>query len=495
MTGGILAMAGAMAVLAARFALVRTAMISTGWGALIVGAGVAVGYLAEKMGAFGDASKSAAGDSAKITEEAAKGLVITHQRNQQALNLDESLAKQLGLQTAINDINMRSNGHMNIQMEIERAIVTERAKYLVTGESMSKQQEKAIADATRNKIISEEHMSIQKEMGDLQDRRTLALIDSGAELSIQTEMLKMQSKYSTETYLANRDEYRLLLQQTEQLETQAKLRDLMRTTPTQGEIATIGASAIQGTASGINVDFAKQANVLKQLNQERLLSDGEYANASILLERNRTDALIALDEKVMQARLKTAGVANDAITKSVTDQMANIKMASQGGVAGMQGVLGIMDNVASSMGTYNKQAFESHKKMATAMAIISTYQSIVTTMATVPFPFNIALAAAAGAAGFAQVAAIQSQQYSGRALGGPVQSGTSYIVGERGPEMFTPSSSGSITRNDQLGGQSVNVNFTIQANDASGFDSLLNSRKGMIKQLISDAMLEKGQRF
>ena len=48
-----------------------------------------------------------------------------------------------------------------------------------------------------------------------------------------------------------------------------------------------------------------------------------------------------------------------------------------------------------------------------------------------------------------------------RANGGPVMSGTTYLVGERGPELFTPSSSGNITPNGGFGGGStitVNVN-------------------------------------
>jgi hypothetical protein len=61
--------------------------------------------------------------------------------------------------------------------------------------------------------------------------------------------------------------------------------------------------------------------------------------------------------------------------------------------------------------------------------------------------------------------------------------------------LFTPNNAGQVTRTDQLGGGSTNVNFTIVANDTTGFDTLLNTRKGMIKQMISDAMLDKGQRF
>ena len=37
-----------------------------------------------------------------------------------------------------------------------------------------------------------------------------------------------------------------------------------------------------------------------------------------------------------------------------------------------------------------------------------------------------------------------------RAMGGPVTAGTSYVVGERGPELFTPKSSGSVTSNADM---------------------------------------------
>ena len=51
-----------------------------------------------------------------------------------------------------------------------------------------------------------------------------------------------------------------------------------------------------------------------------------------------------------------------------------------------------------------------------------------------------------------------------RASGGPVSAGSPYLVGERGPEMFVPRSSGSIYPNDALGGgvQVGSVNITVQ---------------------------------
>ena len=53
-----------------------------------------------------------------------------------------------------------------------------------------------------------------------------------------------------------------------------------------------------------------------------------------------------------------------------------------------------------------------------------------------------------------------------RASGGPVTGGKPYIVGEKGPELFTPSSSGKITPNHELGGN-VSVNVAVDASGSS----------------------------
>jgi phage-related protein len=56
----------------------------------------------------------------------------------------------------------------------------------------------------------------------------------------------------------------------------------------------------------------------------------------------------------------------------------------------------------------------------------------------------------------------------GRAMGGPVSRGTSYVVGERGPELFVPNTSGKIIPNGGSGGSST-INLTVNgAIDAEG---------------------------
>lgn len=56
----------------------------------------------------------------------------------------------------------------------------------------------------------------------------------------------------------------------------------------------------------------------------------------------------------------------------------------------------------------------------------------------------------------------------GRAMGGPVNAGTSYVVGERGPELFVPNTSGKIIPNGGSGGGNT-INLTVNgAIDAEG---------------------------
>ena len=73
----------------------------------------------------------------------------------------------------------------------------------------------------------------------------------------------------------------------------------------------------------------------------------------------------------------------------------------------------------------------------------------------------------------------------GRANGGPVKGGSSYLVGERGPEMFSPGVSGMITPNHALGGSTtVIVNV-----DASGSSVEGNETQGLeLGRVISAAI-------
>ncbi len=74
-----------------------------------------------------------------------------------------------------------------------------------------------------------------------------------------------------------------------------------------------------------------------------------------------------------------------------------------------------------------------------------------------------------------------------RAAGGPVAAGESYLVGERGPEVFVPASSGSIATGGAAARPQLSLN--VQATDAKSF---LRSETQLSAMMLR--VLKRGQR-
>ena len=82
----------------------------------------------------------------------------------------------------------------------------------------------------------------------------------------------------------------------------------------------------------------------------------------------------------------------------------------------------------------------------------------------------------------------------GFAQGGAVAKGRPILVGERGPEMFLPNSTGQITQSARgMGGRAVNVNFNINTIDSRGFDEALVENRATITSIINNALTERGR--
>lgn len=74
----------------------------------------------------------------------------------------------------------------------------------------------------------------------------------------------------------------------------------------------------------------------------------------------------------------------------------------------------------------------------------------------------------------------------GKAIGGAVQAGQSYMVGERGAEMFVPNQSGAIVPNDRLSGRNgVTINQTI--NVSTGVQQTVRAEISQLMPQISQA--------
>jgi hypothetical protein len=472
--------------------------------------GVDVVGALEKMSGINDEIDKVNGEINKKADELTKKnkeqVQLSDQLNkkqQEALDaLNESIKameNELGLQKTLN-----TNGQL--AYEIEKAIVAEKEKLAKAGMTLSSQDEQRIANVQtalfHEKSITEEMKRQESVVKNLSDayksdftksleqfydvqrvgevqaekmrKKQFVSIQEGVDLmraQVQSEInLKKEVLALTDTYGAAKfaieqkyeQSYNTILQNRALLEEK------------------YGMSRQEIAVAAANIEIAKE-NELYELRIKHL--DEEQARRASTLGRIMSDG----DAYFLKTIGGEKAVQDAAKQRAEFEQKTVYEKTAIGIEQGAQ--------LFSALGAQNKKAFEAAKALNIASAIMSTYTAVTKALAAYPFPFSLVPAGAALAMGMAQVAQIRSQQYSGRALGGPVMGSNPYIVGENGPELFTPNTAGSITKNSDLGtGGTTNVNFTIQANDAEGFDSLLVQRKGMIQQMISDAMLERGQR-
>lgn len=83
--------------------------------------------------------------------------------------------------------------------------------------------------------------------------------------------------------------------------------------------------------------------------------------------------------------------------------------------------------------------------------------------------------------------------FTGRAAGG----NTSFMVGEQGPEIFTPDRPGRITPADEVsaGSAPMNINFSINAIDTQGIEEVLISQRGNLIGMLREAANAHGENF
>lgn len=189
--------------------------------------------------------------------------------------------------------------------------------------------------------------------------------------------------------------------------------------------------------------------------EEKAILANSYSENIIDLQEYR-EARSRIDSKFSAA----------SIALAERDQAQRNQILSAGQQAGL-GIIGAqMGQMAALFKEGGKASFEEYKIFATGQAIISAALAVNNALA-VPI-IGPALAVTAGVLGAAQVAVIQNQQYQGaRAMGGQVEAGGRFLVGENGPEVLQlGSQGGAITPNHALGaggGANVTMVMNVQA--------------------------------
>lgn len=198
------------------------------------------------------------------------------------------------------------------------------------------------------------------------------------------------------------------------------------------------------------IEDAKQAKLAEDRANE-LISATEFEAAKTEIEKTATADRLAYRLAAEQMAYQTAGAFAGKIT------------------ALMAGAFGEQSAAA-------KAAYVVQQGLAIAQTIVATEMAAITAGAQASVLTGVAgflgSASMVKAMGYASVAIIAGQTIGsiagGRALGGQVRGGESYLVGERGPELLTMGTSGRIATNENLknavgGGGGVTVINNIDA--------------------------------
>ncbi|WP_323762935.1 phage tail tape measure C-terminal domain-containing protein [Maricaulis sp.] len=82
-----------------------------------------------------------------------------------------------------------------------------------------------------------------------------------------------------------------------------------------------------------------------------------------------------------------------------------------------------------------------------------------------------------------------------RAEGGPVQPGGAYLVGERGPELFTPGVAGQVSPSGGgVGSQSVHIHLTLPPGSGESSERAIAQSRGRIARSLARAV-DEGRRW
>ena len=187
----------------------------------------------------------------------------------------------------------------------------------------------------------------------------------------------------------------------------------------------------------IEIDKGKEmADVVRSINE--LVKNGiSFSEAFEMVEANKLLDDQIKKQKELQEAQEAAAERMNQIYSSIGDSIKT----------------GIVDSLTA--------AVEGTKSLAEVAS--NTLKSIANIL--LQFGIQTALAGLGGG----NPASIFTKLFGGgRASGGTVSAGTSYVVGERGPELFTPGRSGSIAPNNALGGSNIVVNVDASGTNAQG---------------------------
>ena len=233
-----------------------------------------------------------------------------------------------------------------------------------------------------------------------------------------------------------------------------------------GEKFNLAAGAIENFEQKIQDSISAMQQNIAPSPVEKFQSDVEGAALSLDDFSNTYEVWTKSMDDYFDTLSKTMSKVGESSTKT-KDDFDQMSVFADQAARNMQSTFAdfLFDPFEDGLGGMLKSFGETMRRMAAEMLASRVFQAVGSSLA------GSGNATLAGMGNFFAPS-------GARANGGPVSAGKSFLVGERGPELFIPGVSGNIAANDKLGGQSVVI--------SQHFD-FRNAQKGAASELRREA--------
>lgn len=251
--------------------------------------------------------------------------------------------------------------------------------------------------------------------------------------------------------------------------------DAVSNAATKAKNALFGLGSSMGIGSSTSLGSSNSINIFSEADIEEIEEEAE------VIDTTYGDALLKTKDKI--DNLKDSAV---SFGLSMLDEFAGgfsnlfekqtkmVEVMSDGVVEMQEKVLSFGDKFKLMAVDFIKQI----GKMIIKAAVLATIFSFIPGL-------GAAQVAAGGAKSFEGLLTGMMGGIPGRANGGFVAANQSYMVGERGPELFVPNTSGEIISNNALGGGNITGQFVVQGTDlVAAINNQLESDYGVSAQKL-----------
>jgi len=357
----------------------------------------------------------------------------------------------------------------DLESKYQSATVAARENLLALRESSSG----GLIDRKRIQEASEEYLRLRNSLNGIRGEFT-DLIQSGAESALVfsrltsagddfDDMLQRSTQNVDDLQTAiPKTSYTLadwFEEQNERIEKELKEREmLVKAAQTKfSRLITQDVMAVMSPDQQAAQMLGQTMQQYQQMLDDRLISDEQYLAAKEAAETRYYERIKDLREQDKQLQLGL----NEATLNGASQLFGNLaEIAKAGG----------------------EDSFEAWKRMAQAQALVNVALGISNALATVPAPLNFAVAGTVAAMGAVQIAQIEQQQYQAREYGGQVKAGSSYLVGERGPEMITMGGNGNVTPTKDV---NTGSNTTVVLQVSTGVQSTVRAEMASMMPMIA----------